>query len=449
MKKIRIAAGAGFAGDRIEPALDIIRRGKADYIIFECLAERTLALAQRQKAACPDQGYNPLLEYRFRRIIPLLREHPIQIITNMGAANPVAAARKISRIAEESGIAGLKIAAVTGDDVLDRLDRYGDTIFMETGQALSACKERILSANVYIGAQAITQALEEGADIVVTGRAADASLTVGPLMQAFGRSYDDYTFIGQATAAGHLLECCGQVTGGYYADPGYKDVPALWDLGFPIVTFYENGDFSVEKLPGTGGLLCVGTVAEQLLYELEDPARYLTPDGVADFSHIRLREEEDKVWVSGAAGREKTGTLKVSVGYTGGFVGEGEISYGGPNCLARAALAREVLERRFAMLDLGLEELRFDYIGVNSLYGGERGLCDAEPREVRLRAAARAADRQTAEAVGREVESLYVNGPAGGGGVRCSVTDVISIASILIPEEDVLQKLIWIGGETG
>ena len=434
MKTVRISAGAGYAGDRIEPALENIRRGNIDYIMFECLAERTIALAQKDRAADPQKGYNRLLEYRMERVLPLLREHPVKIITNMGAANPVAAAEKVREMAAQYHLTDLKIAAVIGDEVTERIPAYGDLTIMETGEPLHTLADKIVSANAYIG-----------------GRVADPALAVGPLMYEFGKDYDaDVDFLGKATVAGHLLECGAQVTGGYFADPGVKDVPELWDLGFPILTFTEDERILLEKLPQTGGRLDRQTVTEQLLYEIQDPANYFTPDVIADFSRLSVEELSDgRVEVKGAAGKKRTGTLKVSVGYQDGYIGEGQISYGGRNCVARAKLAAEVIQKRLVLLNKHYSETRTDLIGVNSLYGAEQEKVfpALQLSEVRLRVAVRAGKKEDAEVIGREIEALYVNGPAGGGGARSSVESVLSIASVLIPEEDVHPTVCWERGE--
>ncbi|MDL2293396.1 DUF1446 domain-containing protein [Ruminococcaceae bacterium OttesenSCG-928-D13] len=449
MKKLRIASGAGYAGDRIEPALANIVHGNVDYIVFECLAERTIALAQKDKLEDPSKGYNHLLEYRMEKVIPLLKDHPVKVITNMGAANPIAAAQKINEIALANNMPDLRIAAVVGDDILESIESYYGLDIMETGEKLETVKDKIISANAYIGGRAISEALAAGADIVVTGRVADPSLFTGPIMHEFGKSYDDYNFLGKTIVAGHLLECGGQVTGGYFADPGHKDVEALWDVPFPILTFNEDGSMAIEKLPNTGGLLNEATVKEQLLYEIQDPANYTTPDTVADFSNVAVRENGDgTVSILNATGKEKTGTLKVSVGYVDGYIGEAEISYGGHNCLPRARLAAEIITKRIELLGLPYREVRTDHIGVNSLYGDAALHFDANvPSEVRLRIAVRAQNEEHAAAIGREVEALYVNGPAGGGGVRKTTTKVVTVASVLVPEEDLNIAICWEGGK--
>jgi len=363
----------------------------------------------------------------------------------MGAANPAAAAKRCLAMARERNLAGLKIACVTGDDKTDELDRYLGMTTIETGAPLSDIDGEVLSANGYIGCAGIVEALDRGADIVITGRVADPSLALGPLVHEFGWSMDDYTRLGRGTWVGHLLECAGQVCGGYFADPGHKEVPDLWNLGFPIIEVDEEGNGVVTKLPGTGGLVSVATVQEQTLYEIQNPHTYFTPDVVADFSQVRIEQEaENRVKIHGADGAAPNGFFKTSVGYHDCFIGEGQISYGGENALAKAELARDVLEHRFEIIGLEAEEIRFDYIGFNSLYGDVISSAIREtsgpgvgaPIEVRLRVAARTKTAEMAHEVGREVEALYTNGPAGGGGAPASVRDIISIASILIPSSD-------------
>jgi Acyclic terpene utilisation family protein AtuA len=448
MKSIRIGSGAGYSGDRIEPAIDLIKHGDLDYIIFECLAERTISIAQQNKLRDAKCGYDSLLDERMRRALPALRDRRVRLISNMGAANPLGAAERIYEMASEIGLSGLRIAAVTGDDVSSRLNEYLDFDTFETDAPLRDLSGQVISANAYTGGRKITEALKEGAQIIITGRTADPALAVGPLMHEFAKSYDDYDFLGKATVAGHLLECGSQVMGGYFADPGYKEVPDLWNVGFPIANFDEAGTVRIEKLPGAGGTVNTATVKEQLLYEIHDPAKYLTPDVVADFSNVSVFDNgNDSVTVQGASGREKTGQLKVSVGYLDGYIGEGEISYGGPGALPRARLAAEVIRRRFELVGLELRDVRFDFIGVNSLYG-EAGRWPANQiakmqdyRDVRLRVAGRTASEMEADVIGREVEALYTNGPAGGGGARHYTRKIVSIASILIPETDVTEQI--------
>ena len=439
MKKIRIGSGAGYGGDRIEPAIELIERGNLDYIIFECLAERTISLAQKAKQKNPELGYNDLFEYRFDKILDALKNQKVKVITNMGAANPESAAKLCSVMATEKGLKNLKIAYVKGDDIGDRLEKYLNYQVLETGGRLSDIQGEILSANGYIGIKGIVDALRTGADIIITGRVADPSLSLAPLCHEFGWSMDEYEKLGKGTWIGHLLECAGQVTGGYFADPGYKDVPELWNLGFPIIEVDENGDGIVTKLPGTGGMVTRETVQEQTLYEIQDPENYFTPDVIADFSKVRIEQEgKDRVRIYGASGKAPTGKYKTSVGYHDCYIGEGQISYGGGNALARAQLAKEIIEKRFEQIGLVYEEIRYDFIGLNSLYGDliSKQLNTGISSEVRLRVAARVKTIEEAKLVGNEVEALYTNGPSGGGGASKNIKDIVSIASIFIPVED-------------
>ena len=314
MRIVRLGAGAGYAGDRIEPAVELAERGDIDYLVFECLAERTIALAQQAKLRDPEGGYDPLLEARLRAVLGPCRARGIRVVTNMGAANPVAAARKAGALAREMGLAGLRIAAVTGDDLLDAV-RAGDFVLEESGEPVASLGNRIVSANAYLGAAPIVAALADGADVVITGRVGDPALFLAPLVHAFGWAMDDWERLGRGTLVGHLLECAGQITGGYFADPGCKDVPDLARLGFPIGIVAEDGTVEIAKVAGSGGRISLATCKEQLLYEVHDPARYLQPDVVGDFSGVEMEQVgPDRVRVSGATGAPATGLLKVSVG---------------------------------------------------------------------------------------------------------------------------------------
>ena len=436
MKSIKIGSGAGYSDDRLEPALDIIRDGDVNYIVFECLAERTIAIAQQRKMKDSKQGYDSLLEYRMEQVLPLCVENKVKIVTNMGAANPKAAAEMVKQIAEKQGLHHLKIAAVTGDDVFPKIERYQNETLLENGQQIKALGASIVSANAYIGAAGIVQALKAGADIVITGRAADPSLFLGPMMYEFGWSFDDAELIGKGTIGGHLMECGAQITGGYFADPGYKEVPELWNVGFPIMEVTENGEYHITKLENAGGLVSLATVKEQLIYEIHDPTNYLTPDVIADFSNVQVEEvAKDVVKVFGGSGKPKTGLLKTSIGYKDGYIAEAEISYGGAGSVERAKLAKTIMEKRLAAQDIEPIEMRYDFIGLNSLYANE--VFDTqEVSETRLRIAARTEDAAVANAIVREAMSLYTNGPAGGGGIRSNIKEIVSIGSILIPEAD-------------
>ena len=447
MKKIRIASGAGYAGDRIEPAIDVMKNGNIDYIAFECLAERTIAIAQAEKLKNPDKGYNNLLEDRFNEILPICKEKNIKIITNMGAANPIAAIKKIKEIALNKNIKGLKLAAVIGDDISDKLDKYKENKILEFDKKVFDISESIVSANVYLGAEGIVEALENKADIIVTGRCSDPSLFLGPLMYEFGWNKNDKDMIAKGIMIGHLLECGAQVSGGYYSTPTRDEVEDLWNVGFPIAEVSENGDVIITKTNTTSGKVTTDTCKEQLIYEIHNPKEYMTPDGIADFTTISLKEiEKNKVFLTGATGKEKPATLKVSMGYKDCFIAEAAISYGGSLAFEKAKEAKKVIEKRLEARKISFEEIRFDFIGFNSLY--ENSISNKirksnDYSEVRLRVAARTKTRDLAKKIVDEVETLYTNGPSGGGGVSKAIEEVVSICSIFVPREDINVDVVY------
>lgn len=441
MKTIRIGAGAGYAGDRLEPALELIEKGNLDYISFECLAERTIAIGQQAKLKDPTKGYNGLLEHRMEKALPLCWEHKVKLITNMGSANPEAAAAKCVEIARKHGLAGMKIACVTGDDLLPNIDKYMDSTVWETGEALSKLPGEIVSANVYLGVDGILKALAQGADVVITGRVSDPAIFMAPIIHEFGWALDDWDKLGKGTMIGHLLECGGQVTGGYYSEPGKKDVPGVGHLGFPIVEVAEDASFIITKVPEAGGMVTPHTCAEQIIYEIHDPENYITPDVVADFKQVKFTQvEKDVVKVEGATGRAKTNTLKVSIGYRDCYIGDGEISYGGTGCLERAKLALEIVKERLELVAPGqFDEMKYDLIGCNSLYWNPDYTYN-EPSEVRVRVAGRAKTKAVADLIANEVEALYTNGPAGGCGAVKRTRDIVSVASILVDRSEIEAK---------
>ena len=417
---VRIGCGAGFAGDRLEPAVDLVDRGRLDDIVLECLAERTIALGQQRRLADPATGYDPRLVARFSRLLPLAVERGVRVLTNMGAANPLAAGNVTRELLDAAGSTA-RVAVVTGDHVLDGLDL--DAPALEDGRPLREHGE-LVSANAYLGADALLPALDAGAQVVITGRVADPSLFLAPLTHRFRADLDDVEFAAGGTLVGHLLECAGQLTGGYFADPGVKDVPGLADLGFPFADVESDGSAVYSKLPGTGGRLDRATVREQLLYEVTDPTGYHTPDVVLDLRRVTVTPfGPGSVRVTGAIGRPRPDRLKVSVGYRAGHKVEAEISYSGPGADRRAALAADIVAARVAGLPL---RPRIEVIGIVPP--------DADDRvECRLRVAALGADPATLDALGHEVEALYTNGPAGGGGVRVSTGEVIGVVSTLVP----------------
>lgn len=432
---LHIGCAAGFSGDRTDaagPVVDaLIATGGPAVLIFETLAERTLALAQLARRSDPEGGYEPLLDDLLRPVLARCLGAGVRIVSNFGAAHPAGAARRIAALAAELGLRAPRIAVVEGDD-LSAPPRHPVIAAAAEGLAL-------VSANAYLGAEAIAGALAAGAEIVVCGRVADPSLTVGPALAHFGWAPDDWDRIAGATMAGHLLECGAQVSGGYYADPGLKDVPGLARLGYPIARLDDDGSCTIGKPPGTGGRIDAHTVKEQLLYEVHDPRAYLTPDVVADLGEADVLDlGDDRVRLSGVRGHPRPATLKVNLCHESGWLAEGEISYAGARAEARARLAAEVLRERLA----GLGRLRVDLLGVASVFGDDAGdWLAAQPagaaRDVRLRVALVHAERAQAERVLREVTALYCCGPAGGGGVRTALRPRLGMVSCFVPRDAV------------
>jgi acyclic terpene utilization AtuA family protein len=432
----RIGTGAGFSADRLEPAVDLVERGRLDAIVLECLGERTVAFAHRDRMADPKRGYNALLERRMRALLPACRKAGTVMITNMGAANPRAAAERTLSIARELGLKGLKIACIEGDDVSALMPK--DQPFMDEPGTLADIGTPIVGMNAYLGADAIHPALEAKADVVIGGRLADPSMFLAPLAHRFGWDAMDTARMGAGTLVGHLMECGMQVTGGYFADPGVKEVPDLAQCGYPIAEVAADGSAVITKLDKTGGRVSTQTVKEQLLYEVHDPARYLTPDVTADFSRVEVAAAgADRVRVSNASGTTRPATLKVTVGFDGGFQGEAGVSYAGPAAQQRGQLAAEIVRARMARLKA---DLRIDLIGASSLFA-TAGMRATDAQDVRLHVALRSPQKEDAELMLWEVESLLCCGPAGGGGFRGAITPCVMTKSVLIPRERVAPTL--------
>jgi hypothetical protein len=436
---LHVGSAAGFSGDRVDAAdavVDaLIHTGEPACLIFETLAERTLALAQLARLQDPEGGFEPLLDDLVRPVLARCLAHRIPIVSNFGAANPQGAGMRILAIAKSLGLREPRVAVVHGDDV-SRL--VADQLMTPALQAALAGRA-VISANAYIGAQAIADALRAGADVVVTGRVADPSLVLGPALAHHGWRMDDWDRIAGATMAGHLLECGAQVTGGYYADPGVKDVPDLARVGYPIAAIESDGSCTIYKPEGTGGMVDEHTVKEQLLYEVHDPAAYLTPDVVTDITHAQVKQAgTDRVRLSGVRGHARPDTLKVNVCFESGWLAEGEISYAGVRAEKRARLAADILTQRLH----GIGALRIDLIGVSSVLADDQGhwlqeVPQGAATDVRLRVATRHADRATAQRLTREVNALYTCGPAGGGGVRTALRPTLGTVSCPLRREHV------------
>lgn len=445
----RVGNGAGFSGDRIDapgPVVDtLIARRAAAAIFFECLGERTIALAQLEKRRDPQRGYEPMLERLLEPVLEKCLRHGIAVIGNFGAANPEGAGRAIARLAQRLGLATAKIGVVTGDDIRDRVDLSKLDVY-EADTALEAGGGELVAANTYLDAQPIVQALRSGAQIVATGRCGDPSLALAPLIHHFGWTADDWQRLAAGATAGHLLECGSQVTGGVYYDPGFKDIPDPANIGFPIAEVTSDGSLTITKAERTGGLVNQQVVKEQLLYEVHDPAHYITPDVTLDFSGVSLRDAgKDRVEVLGARGKPAPERLKATACFEGGWLGEGEVSVAGPNCLARARSISAVLAERLRIRKLDVRA-RVDLIGIASVHDDDRGTLGRaykgpEPAEIRIRLAASGAREDDVDQAAREVLALLCCGPAGTGGARWRTTRRIRTQSYLVPRASVRPQV--------
>ncbi len=439
---IVVGCGAGFSADRLDPACALAASGRVGTLALECLGERTLAHGHRDRMRDPAAGFNRYLEPRLRALLPICRRTGTRIVTNMGAANPRAAALASRAVARDLGLAGVRIAFIEGDDVSHRLP--ADTQLPEIGKTVGEVGLPVVGANAYLGAEHMLPALAGEAEVIITGRFADPSLFMAPAMHAFGWPLDDWDRLARGTVAGHLLECGMQLSGGYFADPPYKVVPDLAHCGYPMAEIGSDGEVVVTKLGEAGGCVTVRTVKEQLLYEVHDPSAYLTPDVTADFSGAGIEEiGPDRVRVTGIRGRPRPDTLKVTFGFDGGFQGEAGISYAGLGAQDRARLARDILHERITGLHRCEGCLRIDLIGMNSLHATaiER-LTDTQ--DVRVQVAFASTRRDQVETVMWEVESLLCCGPAGGGGFRGQVVPKVVTHSAFAPRATVEAQTHWL-----
>lgn len=453
MPKVFIGAGAGFAGDRTDAAGPVVDAlAKLDgprFLMFETLAERTLALSQLERRRDPSRGFNPALEKFVGPVLARCLRDGIRIAGNFGAANPRGAAERILAMACEQGLRAPKIAVVEGDD-LSGLLSADELAKRETDGTILRGAREVIAANVYLGAAPIARALDQGADVVVTGRVADSALALGPLIHAFRWTLDDWDRLAAGTLAGHLLECGSQITGGYFADPSFKDVPGMAELGYPIAEIDSDGAIVISKPAGTGGRVDRFTVIEQLLYEIHDPSAYLAPDVVLDVTDVEVSEiGPNRVRVTGARGKPAPQTLKATVCIEGGTLGEAEVSYAGPNAAARARLAADIIAERMKKRAPNLR-IRADAIGMVSVFGDNGGAFSSRrnslPEDVRLRFAAQSANAAEVELLLDEVEALYCAGPAGGAGVRRRLTPRLASASCLIERKFAQPRVSMIGG---
>jgi hypothetical protein len=417
MRTVRLGAGSAYWGDLLEPAVKLAASGRVDYLCFDHLAELTLSILQRQRSKDPSRGFIADVVPWMEAILPEARARGVRLVTNAGGANPAAAGERVIDVARRHGLEGTRVAVVTGDDVhatMLRLHAEGHRFpNLDTGEEdIGRILDRVVAANAYIGAEGIVEGLQRDAHVVVTGRASDNALYVGPLRHEFGWSYDDPELIGAAVTIGHLLECAALATGSvsnFWAEAG-----ATWDIGFPIAEVEESGEAEFTKLDGTGGLVTEMTLKEQLVYEISDPRSYLMPDGVADFTGPVFRQVgPDRVRATGMTGRERPDTLKVCVGFDDGWIGEGVAMFSWPDALPKARKGAEIVRRRLDALGVRPREIVFEELGVNALHGPTAPDPTGDLNEVGLRVAAHCDTREEAEAVRREILHLWTLGGVG------------------------------------
>jgi hypothetical protein len=447
--RIRIASGQGFWGDRLSAPVEQVRRGPVDYLMLDYLAEVTMSIMQKQRARDPSQGYARDFVPLMAEILPDCAAKGIRVVANAGGVNAPGCRDAVLEAARRAGLAGrVRIGMVTGDDIMDRLDALleaGHALRnMETGRPLSDVRERIQSANAYIGAAPIVEALRADATVVITGRSTDTALTYAPMMFEFGWAADDVDRIAAGVVAGHINECGAQATGGNSLFD-WRSVPDLADVGYPIIEAYPDGSFVVTKHDGTGGMVTRPVVTEQLLYELGDPSEYITPDVVADFTSIRLEEVgRDRVRVHGVRGTARTDKLKVSISYAAGWKAVGTLVYGWPDAVDKARHADRVLRERLDRLGVALDEVRTEFVGWNATHGELAGPPPPDLPEVELRVAVRAAERAPVEAFAREIAPLILTGPptvTGFAGGRPRAQEIVAYWPALIDREPIERAL--------
>jgi Acyclic terpene utilisation family protein AtuA len=446
---VRIASGQGFWGDDLDAPVRQVERGPIDYLMMDYLAEVTMSIMQKQRVRNPEAGFArdfiPLME----RIFPRCAEAGIRVVTNAGGVNPRGCAEALVEAGRRAGVAGrMTVGMVTGDDLMDRMDELlaggHELRNMETDEPLDAIRDRVQSANAYIGARPIIRALEMGADVIVTGRSTDTALTYGPMIHEFGWALDDYDKLAVGVVAGHINECGAQCTGGNCLIEWW-DIPDLADVGFPIVEASADGSFVVTKHEGTGGRVTRSTVAEQIVYEMGDPTSYITPDVVADFTTIHLDDQgHDRVRVHGVKGSPETEFLKVSIAYTDGYKAVGTLTYAWPDAAAKARSAAKVLRERMDRLGLQFDEVRTELVGWDSTHGPLAGEPPADLPEVQLRVGVRSHDRASVERFTREIAPLVLTGPpsvTGFAGGRPRVQEIMAYWPALIRKEAVQPHL--------
>jgi hypothetical protein len=439
---IRIANGQGFWGDWLEAPVRLVEEGPIDYLVLDYLAEITMSILQKQKQADANLGYARDFPPLVARLAPRIQERNVKVIANAGGVNPVACAREVARLAP-----GLKTAVVLGDDVLARIEEFLTKGYemrdMDSGAPLSAIRGQILSANAYIGAFPLAEALATGADIVIAGRSTDTALTLAPMLHRFGWSAEDYDRLAAGTIAGHIVECGAQCTGGN-CQVDWQTIPNMADIGYPIVEAEPDGTFCVTKHHKAGGRINTHVIKEQLLYELGDPRNYITPDCIADFTSIRLEDAGlDRVRVSGIRGGPRPPTLKLSISYAAGWKAVGTLVYSWPQALEKARAADRIVRQRLKEMGLSFDEIYTEFLGWNACLG-PAAPPNPDPPEVQLRIGVRGADRKVVDRFTRELAPLVLNGPPGATGYgegRPAVREIVAYWSALVPRQEISTEV--------
>lgn len=445
---IRIASGQGYWGDRFDAPIDQVKEGPVDYVVMDYLAEVTMSIMQKQKSRDPNLGYAKDFIPLMKTLLPLLVEKNVKLITNAGGVNPVACMLAVRQVAEELGLSGVKIAAVYGDDILSQIDPLiasGHPMNnMETGEPLTKIRKNLSSANVYFGARPVVEALEQGAQIIVTGRVTDTGISLAPMIHEFGWKWDDWDKLAAGVVGGHINECGAQASGGNFLH-GWKEVPNMERIGFPIVEAYPDGSLIITKHESLGGLVNERSIKEQLVYELGDPTDYITPDVVADFTSIKLKQiGENRVKVYDIKGFPDTEFYKVSISHFDGYTCIGQLTYSWPEALEKARKAGDIIRKRIAYLGLEFDDMHTEYLGYNACHGTTSPPVD-EPNEIVLLAGVRGHNRKMMQTFASEIVPLVLTGPpsvTGFGGGRPRVRDVIAYWPALLKKEAVSPKVL-------
>jgi hypothetical protein len=446
-KTVRIGAGQGFYGDTFFPALEIAQRGDVQYISFDALAELTLAILQKDRQKDPALGYTRDLPIFMRYLLPVCREKGIKLITNSGGINPEGAMQKVLSVAKQMGMTGLKVGMVTGDDIHPRLDELrskGITFEnIDTGEPYDQIKDRVLFACAYVGAEPIVEALKQGADVVVTGRVNDAAVFLAPMIHELGWHMRDYDRLAAGTLLGHIMECSAQATGGNWSGDWWN-IPMMERMGYPIAEVSEDGSAVLTKAPDTGGRVSFDTVKEQLLYEVHDPRRYMSPDVIADFTSATIADvAKDRVSIRGTRGAAPPKTLKSIIGYQNGWMGQGAMGYTWPDALLKAKKADQIIRKQLALVGVAAEEIYTEYIGWNSIHGPTVPEPPQDAPEVFMRIAIRTGTREEAERLWRFIPYLGLNGPPFIGGTTgaARARQLLGTWPTLVPRREVLPKI--------